>query len=200
MSSSEPCIAHLIMQADLEWQTNNVNRADELLDACQPGFRNWEWEFLKHRGHVERLEFRAADERVRQVAFSPKGDQLISAGINEDAGAVRRWDATTGKELACMLFDAPVMAVAWSPDGASVAIGLDDGRVEVWDVHSSRLRFLPTHSQQERLLCCVPSRFKVISFVRRRWTSDLARREQWKRHAAACRTKPTPKLPCYSGL
>ncbi len=131
----------LIMQADLEWQTNNVNRADELLDACQPGFRNWEWEFLKHRGHVERLEFRAADERVRQVAFSPKGDQLISAGINEDAGAVRRWDATTGKELACMLFDAPVMAVAWSPDGASVAIGLDDGRVEVWDVHSSRLRF-----------------------------------------------------------
>lgn len=130
-----------VMQADLEWQTNKVSRADQLLDHCQPSFRNWEWYFLKRRCHGERLEFRAEDERVRQLAFSPKGDQLVSAGINEEAGTVRRWDATTGKELASLQCDAPVMTVAWSPDGASIATGLEDGRLEIWDLGSTKPRF-----------------------------------------------------------
>lgn len=58
--------------------------------------------------------------------WSPAGDRLVS-GAND--ATVRFWDAVTGKELARREMPVRPGAVAWSPSGELVAVGLEDGEV-----------------------------------------------------------------------
>src|SRR5262249_8913880 len=36
---------HQIVLAEREWPTNNMPRAEQLLDACPPHRRGWEWDY-----------------------------------------------------------------------------------------------------------------------------------------------------------
>ena len=78
---------------------------------------------------------------IRGVAFSADG-RYVLAVVDEITVAV--WDTTTGM----VVFEAPpaeqarVTRVAMSPSSALVALGREDGRVEMWtfaDGHASRL-------------------------------------------------------------
>src|SRR5262249_28855020 len=114
---------------------------------------------------VVRLWSPATGELVRElmggrfafgsVAFSPDGRTVaVGEAVNRDSfpsgarmpdGAVRIWDANTGKELRQLQAKSGrANALAYSPDGRLLATaGLDDGAVHIWhpNTGTERARF-----------------------------------------------------------
>ncbi|NDJ78687.1 MAG: protein kinase, partial [Chloroflexi bacterium] len=72
---------------------------------------------------------------VRQMAFSPAGDRLVSSSQREtllwDMVEIRRLD-----ELATET--GGVQAIAWSPEGTLLVTGANDGQMQVWDASTGQ--------------------------------------------------------------
>src|SRR5262249_10293465 len=127
-----------------EWQANNVDRAEQLLDRCPEPLRHWEWHYLKRLCHLELHTWPGAGGFG--VAFSPDGKRLASASVHDQS--VKVLDARSGKILAAFPHAGP--GVAFSPDGrylASAALELGPlgnvvenrpAGVKVWDVRTGR--------------------------------------------------------------
>jgi WD40 repeat protein len=68
------------------------------------------------------------------VAWSLDGKRLATGSWG---GAVRVWDARTGKELLTpRAISGGVSSVAWSPDGSRLATG--SGTAQVWDAETGK--------------------------------------------------------------
>ena len=82
-----------------------------------------------------RQEFKGHGDRVSSVAFSSDGKRLISAGYNDHT--VRVWDIASGAlQLTVTTGKAGATAVAFAPDGKTVAGGQGDGTVVIWDAQT----------------------------------------------------------------
>ncbi len=93
----------------------------------------------QHPKAVQILRHRKA---VNAVAFSPDGHRLATASDDKNT---RIWDATNGKECLSVAHkgarssargrppDAPIRAVAFSPDGRWLATASDDHTAQIWD-------------------------------------------------------------------
>src|SRR5262249_9768796 len=78
---------------------------------------------------------KSPDIRLGQLAFSPDGALLATAG-KCNGSVVRLWKVATGQLLftARQPIDMPAWCVAFSPDGKTLAAGLETGEVRLWDV------------------------------------------------------------------
>src|SRR5262249_24767928 len=157
-----------IALARLEFADNNLSRANELLNECDPDLRGWEWHFLDRYFHPEFMTLRQHTTGVVSLAFSADGARLVSLssrmhnrGIYDDvlghrkptttsmqpgAGAIRITRTSDGRELLRIDPKADlVCCVALSPDGKSVACSgstlSESGVIKVFDAHTGAERF-----------------------------------------------------------
>src|SRR5262249_22359149 len=72
--------ARSLALAFAEWEANQVERAEAILDGqCDPDLRHWEWHYLKRLCHPE-LRTLENDAPVRWLAYSPDGKHLAVSG------------------------------------------------------------------------------------------------------------------------
>jgi WD40 repeat protein len=126
------------------WRDNELPAARAALAGCEPGRRGWEWRFVNGlcRPDQRALTVRAPAP-VLGSCFSPDGKRLAACC----GGAVRVWDADTGKECLALTGHAPFAFalmpcdVRFSPDGRLLAAPGRDNTVSVWDARTGKAAF-----------------------------------------------------------
>jgi hypothetical protein len=115
-----------IALAERNWQANNPKRAGEILDACLPQFRDWEWHYLKRLVHAEVMTLPGDN-----AAYSPDGEWLATAESEKHEGIQIR-DARSGRILMSLKgsFSAPI-AAAWRLSVGTARFGFGTCRLAV---------------------------------------------------------------------
>ncbi len=95
----------------------------------------------------QELTLQGHAERITSITFSPDGAMIASAEVlNENEYVIRIWDAKTGnnlKTIANMMNvergeRLPVNAVAFTPDGETLASIDVSGEIHLWDVETGK--------------------------------------------------------------
>jgi WD40 repeat protein len=130
-------------RAALELTTNNLGRAEELLDGCPEHLRGLEWHYLRRLRHAK-IELSLGgrfplSSEGSDVAFSPDG-RFLAAAAGPD---VRVWDMSAfapGAPEPCFILRGhagSVLRIAFSPDGKRLASASLDTTVKIWEFTTS---------------------------------------------------------------
>ena len=120
------------------------------------------------RSHRLRAILRHPD-RILSLAYSPDGKLLAAAGGDWDRstknGFVRLWDVAGSRELATLALGCDIeFAVAFSPDGKTLAWCGRDRFITLWDLGENRARAICVgHEGTIRALAFHPSGDRMVS-------------------------------------
>jgi WD40 repeat protein len=90
------------------------------------------------------------DSDVRCATFTLDGKSLATVSfpaivkasgqnVVKDAGRIKLWEVTTGKELTSITgYESAMISVSFSPDGKRLACGSQDGTIKIWDVATGK--------------------------------------------------------------
>ena len=94
------------------------------------------------------------------AVFSPD-DQMLAVA---DQTEVALWDPSNSRVLRSFDHDAPVRAIAFSPDGSSLAVGSSDATIRMWDVETGALEMtLKGHSGRIESVAFSPNGSFIVS-------------------------------------
>ncbi|MFT3878344.1 MAG: serine/threonine-protein kinase [Gemmatales bacterium] len=143
-----------IAQASFEEKSNQPASASYLLEQCEPDKheqvdrRNWEWHYLQGLLHADLLTISDAHEEITfDLAFSPDGQQLVSAGGSPyrpyPPDRVRVWNVwgeQAGKAVAEFPHPRFLQQVRYLSDGRRIVwYGDDKKELHVADVLSGKV-------------------------------------------------------------
>lgn len=100
---------------------------------------------------------------IYSLALSPDGFRFATAAQN----GVRIWNRISGRELVQVGKDQITWAVAFSPDGNDLAVGNDDGSIDIWNAKGTdKKRSLIAHTSYIKALTYSPDSTKLASASR----------------------------------
>jgi eukaryotic-like serine/threonine-protein kinase len=128
---------NLVALAQRENLANNVGFAEQLLDRCPPRLRGWEWQFVNRSNHRELFSVGTRPRPyIRRAALNPDASRIVCCGGND----VWIYDLASGRQLHHLKgHEDPVIPVAWSPDGATIASGGRDRTIRLWDPNTGAM-------------------------------------------------------------
>ncbi len=101
--------------------------------------------------------------RIENIAYSPKGDQIASAGYYSKT--VEIWNVETGKLVHVLAGHThKIMSVAYSPRDSQIASASIDQTVRIWDVNRGEVLYiLEGHSKGVRSVAYSPQSDQLAS-------------------------------------
>lgn len=128
-----------------------------ILASGAGGFRDG-----KRGGEVKLWDVRTAKLRhelawwegddVNAIAFAPDGAHVAAGGSK----GIRVWSAATGKPVKELSLDAAVLALAYAPDGKTLAGGAFTQNVHLWDTGNWKESVLKGHASEVRSVAYSP--------------------------------------------
>jgi WD40 repeat protein/tRNA A-37 threonylcarbamoyl transferase component Bud32 len=115
--------ARTISLAAREWQSANIMQCEDLLDGTRSDLRGWEWDYLKHLCHTEKITLRGLRSMPNRFAFHKDGKHLAGFVFNEERVLV--WNLESGQIVA----QHPFTGWGISRDG-TIAVGHPGGRLQ----------------------------------------------------------------------
>jgi len=116
------------------WTEANVSQCLSVLNRYRDrdDLRGLEWNYWAHLADAGSFQLAGHNRRVTDVAFSPDGTQLASAGWDS---VIKVSDVATGKlQFTLKGHSIGINSVAFSPDGTRLATAAKDRTVKVWDI------------------------------------------------------------------
>lgn len=81
-------------------------------------------------------EFNVHNGTVTDIQFSPTGGRIISSSLD---GTVIVLDTALGQEIHRLYHESPVQSIAYSPNSETIASGLSNGEIVIWDANSENI-------------------------------------------------------------
>ena len=120
----------LVSIAQRETEANNVELSNRILDRCPPHLRGWEWYYCHRSNHEELAETRSTGRDYTALAVMAPDGKRFGCFAGKEA-----WIRDErGKELCAMRgHTGNIEAIAWSPDGGTIATGCRDREIRLWN-------------------------------------------------------------------